>query len=54
MTVAFRAYMVGTRDGILEVRSDAQGNPHRVALSGTGCALLSVARSRQRQLSCGP
>ena len=52
--VRFFPRMVGTRGGILEVVSNAAGTPHTVELSGTGCAIPSIARSRVRPLLCAP
>ncbi|HUP29939.1 MAG TPA: choice-of-anchor D domain-containing protein [Usitatibacter sp.] len=52
--VRFFARMLGARGGLLEIRSNAAGSPHFVDLSGTGCAIPNVGRSRIPQLLCGP
>lgn len=51
--VRFFPRMLDVRGGSLEVRSNAAGSPHFVALSGTGCSIPNVGRSRIPQLLCG-
>jgi hypothetical protein len=52
--VRFFARMLNARAGLLEIRSNAGGSPHYVELSGTGCSIPNVGRSRIPQLLCGP
>jgi hypothetical protein len=49
----FTPRLPGGTDGGFEVRSNAAGSPHRVSLSGIGCALPSAGRARAAQLPCG-
>ena len=52
--VRFFARMLDKRGGLLEIHSNAAGSPHYVDLSGTGCSIPNVGRSRIPQLLCGP
>ena len=54
LDVRFFPRMLDSRGGSLEIRSNAAGSPHFVALSGTGCSIPNVGRSRIPQLLCGP
>jgi hypothetical protein len=52
--VSFYPRRTGAQLGTLEIRTNAAGSPHGVQLSGTGCAVPSLARARSGQLLCGP
>ena len=54
VNVRFFPRMRGQQGGALEVRSNAEGSPHRVQLSGAGCSVPSIARSRARLDPCSP
>jgi hypothetical protein len=54
VNVSFFPRMRGQQGGALEIRSNAEGSPHRVQLSGAGCSVPSVARSRARLDPCSP
>jgi hypothetical protein len=54
VNVRFFPRMRGQQGGALEIRSNAEGSPHRVQLSGVGCSVPSVARSRARLDPCSP
>jgi hypothetical protein len=53
ITVAFTPLGVGGRTGEFVIVSNAQGSPHRVVLSGTGCRWFSQAGNRLFLTSCG-
>ena len=50
--VAFYPRLIGFRSAVLEIPSNAINAPHRVDLSGVGCALPNAARSRIAQRVC--
>jgi hypothetical protein len=50
--VAFFPRLQGLRATQLEIRSNAINGPHRVELSGVGCSMPNVARSRIPELVC--
>ncbi len=52
INVAFNPLGQGNRVGELRVFSNAQGSPHRVVLSGTGCRWFSQAGSRFFLTAC--
>ena len=52
--VTFFPRMRGQQGGALEIRSNAEGSPHRVQLSGVGCSVPSIASSRVRSNPCAP
>ncbi|MBL8521020.1 MAG: choice-of-anchor D domain-containing protein [Betaproteobacteria bacterium] len=53
LTLSFTPLGVGSRGGELVVVSNAEGSPHRVILSGTGCRWFSQSGSRFFLTSCG-
>jgi YVTN family beta-propeller protein/parallel beta-helix repeat protein len=53
VTIYFVPNGVGRRAGSLAIRSNAEGSPLRIDLSGTGCMIPSVSRSRFGGLLCG-
>jgi hypothetical protein len=52
--VLFYPRLIGLRVATIEVHSNATNGPHRLDLSGVGCSLPNVARSRIPQLVCNP
>ncbi len=50
--VSFLPRALGTRSGALILTTNAQGSPHRVELSGTGCRYFSPAAARFFLTSC--
>jgi hypothetical protein len=52
--VTFLPTTPGARSGALEIRSNAEGSPHSVELSGVGCAIPSMTRARLGAMRCGP
>jgi hypothetical protein len=52
--VTFAAGLTGTRNGVMQVTSNAPGSPHNVDLSGTGCFIPSPSVARRGVLLCGP
>ena len=53
INVLFGPLAIGGRTGELVLVSNAQGSPHRVLLSGTGCRWFSQVTSRFFLTSCG-
>ncbi len=53
INVTFSPLHVGQRSGELVLISNAQGSPHRIPLSGTGCRWFSQAQSRIFLTICG-
>jgi len=53
INVLFGPLGIGRRTGELVLVTDAQGSPHRIALSGTGCRWFSQAQSRFFLNMCG-
>ena len=53
INILFGPLAVGTRVGELQVFTNADGSPHRVQLSGTGCRWFSQVTSRFFLTSCG-
>ena len=54
LEVAFYPRTVGAQAGVLEILSNAAGSPHRVELSGVGCAPPNIRRARLGQPLCSP
>jgi hypothetical protein len=52
--LAFYPRLIGLRAATLDIPSNAVNGPHGVGLSGIGCSLPNVARSRIPQLVCTP
>lgn len=52
LVVSFFPRARGVRPGFVEIGSNAQGAPHRVEVSGTGCSPPNVARNRVQPLLC--
>jgi YVTN family beta-propeller protein len=52
INVAFNPLAVGGRNGELQIFTNAQGSPHRIFLSGTGCRWFSQAGSRFFLTAC--
>jgi hypothetical protein len=50
--VSFSPHAIGARSGSLTVRSNANGSPNMVQLSGTGCRYFSPAAARFFLTSC--
>ncbi len=53
INVTFSPLRMGQLSGELVLISNAQGSPHRIPLSGTGCRWFSQAQSRFFLTSCG-
>ena len=51
--VTFVPFSVGVNACVLEIRDNAENNPHLVDLNGTGCAIPSFFRSRTGFAPCG-
>ena len=54
LQVTFIPRLMGLQGGTLEIASNAALAPHRVELSGVGCAIPSIVRARSHPLLCGP
>ena len=54
LQVSFLPTVLGARSGVLVIASNAEGAPHRVELSGTGCAVPSLRRARLGPPLCAP
>ncbi len=54
LQVSFLPTVLGARSGVLVIASNAEGAPHRVELSGTGCAVPSLRRARLGLPLCAP
>jgi len=52
--IAFYPRLIGLRAATLDIPSNAVNGPHGVGLSGVGCSMPNVARSRIPQLVCTP
>ncbi|MBL8520007.1 MAG: choice-of-anchor D domain-containing protein [Betaproteobacteria bacterium] len=52
INVAFNPLGLGSRSGELQIFTNAQGSPHRVLLSGTGCRWFSQPGSRFFLTAC--
>jgi hypothetical protein len=52
--VTFLPGTPGSQPAAIEIRSNAEGSPHRIDLSGTGCFVPSPSRARLGLLLCGP
>ena len=52
INVAFNPLGLGGRSGELQIFTNAQGSPHRIQLSGTGCRWFSQAGSRFFLTAC--
>jgi hypothetical protein len=52
VSIQFNPLGVGGRTGELVLNTNAQGSPHRIPLSGTGCRWFSQATSRFYLTSC--
>ena len=53
INLLFSPLGIGNRTGELVLVTNAQGSPHRISLSGTGCRWFSQAQSRFFLTSCG-
>ena len=53
ITVGFFPSTIGAQSGIVEIATNAAGSPHDVQVSGVGCAIPSVSRSRAGTPLCG-
>jgi hypothetical protein len=51
--VTFLPSALGSRGGVLAIASDAQGSPHSVDLSGTGCLVPNLNSVRLGTALCG-
>ncbi len=51
--VAFVPASPGGQAAVVEIRSNAEGSPHRIDVSGTGCFVPSPSRARFGLLLCG-
>jgi hypothetical protein len=54
LQVTFLPTTLGTRNGSLDIASNAEGAPRHVDLSGTGCAVPSLRRARLGLPLCAP
>ncbi len=54
INVGFFPSIVGPQSGVIEISTNAAGSPHDVQVSGVGCAIPSISRSRAGQPVCGP
>jgi hypothetical protein len=54
LQVRFLPTVLGARAGSLDIASNAEGAPHHVDLSGTGCAVPSLRRARLGLPLCAP
>jgi hypothetical protein len=52
--ITFLAWLPGSQQGTVEIRSNAEGSPHRIGLSGVGCFIPTPSRTRLGSLLCGP
>jgi hypothetical protein len=54
ITIGFFPSTVGAQVGVVEISTNAAGSPHDVQVSGVGCAIPSISRSRAGKPLCGP
>ncbi|MBI3714754.1 MAG: choice-of-anchor D domain-containing protein [Betaproteobacteria bacterium] len=52
LTVNFAPHALGARSGTVNIRTNADGSPHHIQISGTGCRYFSPAAARFFLTSC--
>ncbi len=52
LSVNFAPHAIGARAGTINIRSNADGSPHHIPLTGTGCRYFSPAAARFFLTSC--